>query len=916
MHNSSVSLPVSARCLNLVRQGLLAVNYRQDRLRQGVPLPLAPSRTADWVAYADQPFDARTATFAAVDGAAFNEDSLPLLRPLGVPVVAQCHDDHVLFWKQTESTPKFIERVPAGKIASFFQAHREELSPSALYRAKVWSRMDERVQQLTFVDAGLLPVVEQTAGEDLRRLLEGAVTATKTALGWNQDITDEDGRWLLKAVFWLLAAKILKDKGVPGFVRGSLSELEGVYDKLAKHYNKHDPRPVQITGSKRRDALLCAAEMIQSYGHCGAVTTESLAWVYESALIDRATRQKFGTHSTPTWLVDEIVAKLRPWIEEMPVDERCVFEPACGHAGFLISAMRLLSELLPEARASERKTYLRQRLHGIEADSFAYEVAKLSLTLADVPNDNGWMLQNADMFDGDSLRTAISKASIVLANPPFEKFGDSRPDGAMHKKADETFRQIVEALPEKGIFGIVMPQGILHSTQGKELRRNLLAEYELSEITLFADKIFNYGEPETAVILGRRVGTVKKNGMVLYRRVREEQIENYKTTLTPTTQAIMPTSVFGVHDDSLLVPEMADIWQSLEEQPKLGDLFEGGQGFQHKSEDDPTLPEGTIRESDTELKGLTKGFAEWNEQQLTHELPKAKWLNLDPAVLGPKRHGTTIGKKQVLLNYPRVSRQSWRLKALIDRKGHPVTSDFSVVRPLRATMSVEVLWAFLNSPVANAFAYSHSSKRHVLVGTIRKLPLVQVKDISFDVLESAVAAYFKAAQGTAALARKSKSKPRISDNQMSLSLPGEQKDRVTPEEELKYLHWRIDAEVLRLYDLPAQTERRILVLFTGVPRRGVPFTQTEYFPEGFTCLDRLSDLLAITADWTQTNRRRCHLIRKDVKSHLSEKEKKELERLESLADARLALMDIQHPSEPDEIEKTVERLKREGKWQE
>ena len=90
----------------------------------------------------------------------------------------------------------------------------------------------------------------------------------------------------------------------------------------------------------------------------------------------------------------------------------------------------------------------------------------------------------------------------------------------------------------------------------------------------------------------------------------------------------------------------------------------------------------------------------------------------------------------------------------------------------------------------------------------------------------------------------------------------------------------------------------------------------KYFPKGFNHLDRLSDLLAITADWTQTNRRRCHLIRKDVKSHLNEKEKEELQRLETLADARIALMDLQHPMGPDEITLTVERLKREGKWQE
>ena len=907
---------MTARCLASVRKGLISVKHRQDRLREGVPLPSDPKRVVEMVAYADQPFDARTSTLVAVDGTSVGEHDLPLLRPLGAPVIAQCYRDHALFWKQTAGDPKFIERVAAGKIASFFQAHQEELAPTALYRAKLWGNVDASVRQLTFVDAGLLPLIEQTAGEDLRRLLEHAVVTTKEVLGWKKDMSLDDGRWLLKAVFWLVAAKILKDKGVPGFVRSSLLDLESVYLKLATHYNKHDAKPVQIDGSLRRDALLGAAEMIQSFGHCGAVTTESLAWVYESTLIDRATRQEFGTHSTPIWLVDEMVAKLRPWIEEMPVDDRSVCEPACGHAGFLIAAMRLLSELLPADRATERKAYLRKRLHGIEKDTFAYEVARLSLTLADVPNDNGWMLDNADMFRGDSLRKAITRASIVLANPPFESFGDARPDGAMHKRADETFRQIVDALPLGGVFGIVMPQGILHSTQAKALRRKLLDEYEIKEITLFADKIFNHGEPETAVILGRRIGPGKKEGTVLYRRVREEQIEHYKKSLIPSTQTALSVGVFENDETSLLIPEMEDLWRALSDSPKLEDFVEGGQGFQHKGEDNVTLPKGVIRESDVEVEGLTKGFAGWKKDQLTHELPKPMWLNLDPKTIRRPRHGLKQGKKQVLLNYAPVSREAWRLKALIDFKGHPVTSDFNVMRPDTSILSPRCLWAVLNSPFANAFAYSHSSKRHVLVGDMRKMPVFDLENDSFDTLELAVEAYLAAAKGSPAIARNATREPQTADDQMSLALPEEPADQTTPEEELKYLHWRIDAEVLRLYDLPAAMERRILDMFTGVRRRGVPFVQDEYFPEGSTLLHRLSELLAITADWSKTNRRRCHLIRKDVKAGLSEKEGAELEKLEHLADARVALTDLLHPTGPDEIDLTMQRLKREGRWQE
>lgn len=878
-----------------------------------MPLSGATARVVDLVGYADQPFDARTATIAAVDCANFAEQELGVLRSIGASVIVHCFNDHAKFWKQGPERPEFLHRVPKGKIASFFQEHLDQLAPDPIYRAKVWGRTS-REWQLEFVDIGLLPVIEQTAGEELKRLLERVVTATKDELGWQEEITLTDGRWLLQSIFWLLAAKILRDKEVPGFKRLKLSELENVYLTLAKHYDKHDPRPVQIDGSRRRDGLLIAADMIQQFGHCGAVTTESLAWVYESALIDKETRQKLGTHSTPTWLVDEVVAKLRPWIEEMPVDNRYVFEPACGHAGFLISAMRLLSELLPEDRAEERKSYLRKRLRGVEFESFAYEIARLSLTLADVPNDNGWMLENADMFAGDTLRKAVSNATIVLANPPFEKFGDARPEAAMHSRADETFRQIVDGLPIGGVFGVVMPQGVLHSTQGRAIRRRLLDEYEISEITLFADKIFNYGEPETAVILGRRVGVAEKSKATSYRRVREDRIEEYRKTLTPSSVEEVSVEVFEQLGGKLFVPELNDVWSQLLDRPKLGEVIEGGQGFQHKGKGDPTLPKGAILESEVEIEGLVEGFAGWNTDQLTHELPKPMQLNLDAATISRPRHGTRVGQQQILLNYPRISRDVWRLKALKDRSGHPVTSDFIVFRPSNKRWSLETLWGILNSPVSNAFSYCHSAKRHVLTGKLREMPLFSLESVSLEPLEAAVRNYFEAVKGTAPIKRSRKRPEGTNSTQLSLRLPG---DRDLPEgEELKYLHWRIDAEVLRLYALPADAERRILQLFTGVTRHGVPFFQTEYFPEGFESLDRLYDLLAITADWTVTNRRRVRLIKKDVKEGLSQKEAEELLQLEKLADARIELIDLQQPAQPDEIQRAMERLKREGKWQE
>jgi len=73
---------------------------------------------------------------------------------------------------------------------------------------------------------------------------------------------------------------------------------------------------------------------------------------------------------------------------------------------------------------------------------------------------------------------------------------------------------------------------------------------------------------------------------------------------------------------------------------------------------------------------------------------------------------------------------------------------------------------------------------------------------------------------------------------------------------------------------------------------------------------------AITTGWEDTDRRRCQLIRKDVKGGgLDDAEAAELITLEALADARIALMDLLYPAQPDDIQLTMERLKNEGKWE-
>jgi len=92
-------------------------------------------------------------------------------------------------------------------------------------------------------------------------------------------------------------------------------------------------------------------------------------------------------------------------------------------------------------------------------------------------------------------------------------------------------------------------------------------------------------------------------------------------------------------------------------------------------------------------------------------------------------------------------------------------------------------------------------KRDILVSTIRAMPIPRISAPEIQRIVDAVFAYFEAV---------------TSDTHKAC-----------------VLLQSVDAEVLRLYDLPPRMERQLLDLFTGWKRPGVPFDFERYFPEDF-----------------------------------------------------------------------------------
>jgi type I restriction-modification system DNA methylase subunit len=831
--------------------------YRQDLLKTNfhhgddVIVPL--------VGFAQPPMDSRSACVAVLSEASIPTDprvAVEGCRGLGAPIVFVCFQNNLQWWKQGAESAEYLESVPADQVHGFFQSRQRQFSPEAVYRAKTWGRYRQS-DQLSFVDVGLMPLVEEQVGKSIASLVERNVAELKNNLDWN-DVDAEQGHWLLKAIFWLLSGKILRDKGVDGFQNLELQDVQDVFRRVARHYGS---TPLRIEPNVRVEALSGPAHNIERFSSLALTTTESLGYVYENALISAATRSSLGTHTTPSFLVDYIVGGLRDWIEAIPVDERTVFEPACGQAAFLVSAMRLLTEILPPERSlpSRRGQYLRKRLHGSDVDPFALELARLSLTLTDIPNPDGWDLTVQSMFDGEHIADQASRTTVLLFNAPFENL--SSKEKVLYRSRGTTFRftnksaemlwRTLPYLPVGAVFGVVIPQVLLHSNSALEIRKLLLREYELKEICALPDKVFEFSEAESAVVMGRRTRAAQDN-VIRYRRIHKPLLESFRSGSTDLPVKAVPKSRFL--DDpsfSFRIPDIEEVWTALADNPTLSQIAAVSKGLDYRA----SIAPGIKTYSERPFENGHLGFVRLNRRLLLHQLPRLYWMNLDSAAVSSPRSGTEIGTPQLLLNYARASRGPWRLKALLDWEGHPVTSRFITVRP-RTNYSLEVLWGLLNSPVANAYAFSYLGTRDNVVGDIRRIPLPQVDRLAG--VESAVRDYFALA---------------ASPNPSTTALRD-------------YL-LKVDAEVVRLYSLPLQLEHAVLRLFRNWPRVGVPFEQVTYLPKEVDLCLSLAEFLEFESHWPTTNCERGVLIEKSISGHLTSDERRRLGALQIYADYHL-----------------------------
>jgi hypothetical protein len=334
--------------------------------------------------------------------------------------------------------------------------------------------------------------------------------------------------------------------------------------------------------------------------------------------------------------------------------------------------------------------------------------------------------------------------------------------------------------------------------------------------------VFGFAGHPSVLLLGRKVISGRRERLgenrILYRKVSPSELSKFIERYEGRDQQVLQSVLSMRPRCDLRLRELDDIWRYCERNlPRLGSIVNGGQGLIYKGE---RLPEGAKTFDKERFPGGVKGFALFDGGLMLHELPTEYWMNLSDEVIRRPVWGTETGKPQIVMNYGRAGSGPWRMKALIDNEGRPVTSRFLVFRIHDENWSLHGLWAFLNSPLANAYVYCNSMERDNLAGTVRNVPLPPTRGSAIRRIEASVMEYF-------ALVEKC-------DLEAGMDV----------QEEARRLLLSIDAEVMRLYDLPPKMEKRVLDLFQGVQRTGVDFEFTGYYPEGFESAIPLHEYLS------------------------------------------------------------------------
>ncbi len=233
-----------------------------------------------------------------------------------------------------------------------------------------------------------------------------------------------------------------------------------------------------------------------SYDH-----SEDLGDAFEYLLAIMGSQGDAGQFRTPRHIIDFIVDVIDPKKNET------ILDPACGTAGFLISAYKHIKENNKEKSGAsiihdEMRT-LHKNFTGYDISPEMVKLSRVNMFLHNFPEPK--------IFEYDSLSSDErwdDNFDVILANPPFMS-----PKGGIipHKRfsvpanrAEVLFVDyIMNHLRPKGRAGIIVPEGIIFQSGNvyKQLRKNLVEDGLYAVVSLPSGVFAPYSGVKTSILM-------------------------------------------------------------------------------------------------------------------------------------------------------------------------------------------------------------------------------------------------------------------------------------------------------------------------------------------------------------------------------------------------------------------------------
>lgn len=223
--------------------------------------------------------------------------------------------------------------------------------------------------------------------------------------------------------------------------------------------------------------------------------------LYEYMLGKLSTAGRNGQFRTPKHIRDMMVALLRP----TPDDVIC--DPACGTAGFLISAAEYIREHYESSMTTEQwEHFAGPAFTGYDTDPTMLRISAMNLMLHSI--------HHPDVRYRDSVskeNTVNAAFTMCLANPPFkgsidaESISDSLKAVTSTKKTELLFLALFLRLLKKGgQCACIVPDGVLFgsSKAHQSIRRELVEQHQLRAVISMPSGVFKpYAGVSTAVLI-------------------------------------------------------------------------------------------------------------------------------------------------------------------------------------------------------------------------------------------------------------------------------------------------------------------------------------------------------------------------------------------------------------------------------